>query len=58
MNYTTTIYTDYGSRVKVALCDIHRHNRIFAGYVYGKGTLKSDGNHTSKPCHDCPKAKS
>jgi len=52
-NFTTTILTDQGVKIRVALCDIHRNNRIFAGDVYGTRRLKSDGNHTSKPCHDC-----
>ncbi len=54
-NFTTTIYTEYGSKIRVALCDIHRNNRIFAGDVHGARVLKSDGNRTSKPCHDCEK---
>ena len=56
-NFTTTIYTESGSKIRVALCDIHRNNRIFAGDVHGARTLKSDGNRTNKPCHDCPKVK-
>jgi len=53
VTYVTTIFSDYGTKQKVTLCATHRHNRIYAGYVYGKGKLASDGNATRKPCLDC-----